>query len=609
MQDYKKLDVSVLEVKEKVEQRIRDLERANSTATSDPSAKEDITDVGDMEIESDGEGQADSQPETAKSVMSSAPGMLMSPPMSAYPDPRRRQHLSDMAPRGGTYAQSPLASNYDAQQALPPSRFPNDGFAASRHYSHPPLHRPPNRNQRPFPPRNPLPQRLRGRSPSMHRVASPARPPPFRGLVPRPPRPPLGPPPSVSGNLPQGVISSSPVLYTSTVRPAQPPGKQAPPSGEDADHASSNSVDTKKSLDERLKDLMMNNKFGNRILSSDSEADSPQDTDQPYSPSAVDPEMDNDMDTEEDRQSLPTPSDDSPVEESTPTPNMDNPILKVLYKSQASPEHKATPSIAPPSLVPDYDQEDDELSTSDLKNILNQVKSSEPAEEDVGKIATPTADDRAARNPEGRGVGTKLKHLPPSDIKITPSLTSLLDEIFPKISKSLINRKRKQDELPKDTNTKMPRPATAAPSPYLPSPQLPIARLPSSPPLPARLPSSPQLPVRLPPSLQSGPHPPAASRSMPPPLYAGPRYSLGARMPFPPPMKLPGEEFPRPFSSYEAARPLPPNHMHRMEGRFVRPPPPRIGGLEMRPRMIAYGDTRLYRPPPPGYRPLRPRYV
>ena len=56
-QDHRELGVVVQEVRDKLQQRLKDLQRAQQTATSDPTAKEDITDVGDMEIESDTESQ------------------------------------------------------------------------------------------------------------------------------------------------------------------------------------------------------------------------------------------------------------------------------------------------------------------------------------------------------------------------------------------------------------------------------------------------------------------------------------------------------------------------------------------------------------------------
>lgn len=574
------------EVKEKIGQRVKDLERAHSTATSDPSAREDITDIGDMEIESDGESQPDSQPDTAKSLVSNAPGMLVSPP-SSYTDPRRRQQQNpaDIATRGGVYAQPLMPANSGkTQHALP---FPPNGPGVMSHYravppAQPQLHRPPNRAQRPLPP----PQCFQARAPppGMKPQQPPPIRPPFRGPVPRPPRP------SVNDSVGSGrgghTFSGSPVMYRPQTVDSGKQGAEQPPVP--------NSTDIKRSLDERLKDMMMSRKFGNTMLDSVAESPPP---DKPYSPSADDPVVQNDVEIEEDRQSLPALNDESPVEETTPTPNMDNPILKALYKSQTSPERNSHPP--PSSLVPDYDQEDnDELSASDLKNILDQVKSSELAEPVDDATALPSTDATSlpitAINEEQKA-SKKLGPPPPSDIKITPSLTSLLDEIFPKISQSLINRKRKQVEAPNDSGIKIPRPSDPVSSQGHPSPQ-PAPRPPTSP--------QPRPQPRAPPP-----------RFMPSP---GPRFSPGPRVPGPglanlPPTKLPGEEFPRPFVSYEAARPFRPAIQPRTQGRFVRPlPPPPMPRIRapMEPRVRPYGDTRFYRPPPPpGYRPARPRYV
>ena len=71
-------------MREKLQQRVKDLARAQQTATSDPAAKEDITDVGDMEIDSDTEAL---EPVDAKA---SAPPTH--PPPVSQPHPLLQQH-------------------------------------------------------------------------------------------------------------------------------------------------------------------------------------------------------------------------------------------------------------------------------------------------------------------------------------------------------------------------------------------------------------------------------------------------------------------------------------------------------------------------------------
>lgn len=592
LQDYKNLNVSVNDVKKKIDQRLKDLERAHSTATSDPSAKEDITDIGDMEIESDGESQdsqdgaAKPQPTAPRSLMSAAPGMLMAPPMTTYPGQQQQQLPDRASKRGGFVRPPPLPiNNYQIQQAIPPPPPPQQQQKQKQlqHTFNRPrfqapqtrLGRPPPRTDtggmmRQLPPRQrpPPPQRLQGPNPQMnsfHHVPSPrvGAMHLFRGPVPRPrvPGPPKPSAPNQHKNEPF-TIASSPVLYvkpneehppTGTGRESKNVNNEGPPTG--------NLADSKKSLDDRLKDMMLlNKKFGNAILN-EQEVDST--PDRPYSPSAEDAVMDSSVgivegpDLEDDRQSIPTPSSDSPSEEVSPGPNMDNPILKALYTSQTSPDHK------PASLVPDYDQEDDELSSSDLKNILHQVISSEPTETKIGN--PPLGEGRVHPPPVSVVVGDgdqSRKSSKPSEIKITPTLTSLLDEIFPKISKSLMDRKRKQDEGSNDAATKMLRLADTPPKTHLPRPQ--------------------QVP-------QFHPRPPFEGVRYPSPFPAGQ------------PVAKPTENFPRPFISYEATRPIS-NHM--MGNRFGRPMGPSFLGVGMQPRVRPYGVYRA-----PRYRPQHPRYA
>lgn len=538
---------------------MKDLERAKSTATSDPSAKDDITDVGDMEIESDGEESQKSTPkleqDVPQSLMSSAPGMIASPPTSTFS--HSQPSTNESYPPLPTSTFRTLAPPLPRQpmvgqvfRARPGAPFQNrqmldaSGGGLAQRPRVPP--------RRPRPP----PQRFPGRPPQMSQVNN------YRGIRPqivRGLRPPFRPPPTVAPQPPDAhTISSSPVLYNQ--KQNNPPDKpivdtQPLLTGGDA----------KPSLDERLKDMMLNKKF--------SGLDEPVDS-RPYSPSAEDDMVGNNVTNnliDDETQSLPTPSSDSPTEEASPKPNMDNPILKALYKSQSSPEA---------SLVPDYEQEDsEELSSDDLKNILDQVKSSEPAE--PGNPVLIPNDDQPA-------VARAVKIPAPTEIKITPTLTNLLDEIFPKISQSLMTRKRKQEDGP-NTTTKAPRlmPLNPTMPPRARFPQPGAIRVPVSSSLSphVRPPFSPAsvrapAPVR-PPNSNLQPHPNSASpvrlppNSIPP---VKPPPSISTLSTRPPPNSAPPVQPPPP--SYSPAPPVqpPPNSAPLVQplpnsAPPVRPPP------------------------------------
>ena len=555
-------------MKKKLDQRVKDLERAHSTATSDPSAKEDITDVGDMEIESDGESQDPQQQDhvtpTTTTIttttnhsspsLKGAPGMMFGPPSAAYPTQQQQQQQKQKSGVGPMAIQpSPRTPNmYRAQQPInqqfprlrAPASGPNEG---QRRPLSAPAH-----NQRPFSPRQRIALQPRGYNGPHSRLRPPHMGPPsgprspFRG-------------PSESSNTKPHTISGAPVMYNS-----RGPNPSAPADGDKNDGPG----DGRLSLDQRLKDLIVNKKFENSILNEHIDVNAEE---KPYSPSASDSLITNNVaaeEMEEDKESLPTPTSDSPTEEeeTSPRPNMDNPILQALYKSQASPEDKQPSSHdVSKSLVPAYNQIQDnadpeELSTKDLKNILKQVESVEGGNEAPAMDNNVVPSDTVGNKPVGGA----------AEIKITPTLTNLLDEIFPQLSKTLIDRKRKQGG--DDNATKVPRLATDVSS---------------------RPPPRPQFMPRPYGSRPLHPHSLHGSRFPPP----RPQFS-----PVRPPHNRSGEN-PRPFA-HDGPRPL---DKQMMENRFG---PRGSQNFPMHPRMRAFHGTRLYRPPPPpGYRPMRPRYV
>ncbi len=246
----------------------------------------------------------------------------------------------------------------------------------------------------------------------------------------------------------------------------------------------------------------------------------------PYSPSGdnlviSDPCTPLDRDDE----SIPTPTTEVPTPEgaspSSPGPlqlNMDNPIMQVLYRSQETPgkehEPRSSPSPSRPLISPTLPKPSSvvpALDTGLLQSILSTVGTNPP----LGRVLpSPSAPPQVRTvGPLGRvlpsppQVKVPPSNQPPSprtdsfisteviptvplgggapsmwtqtsaaidplekgqsapnmkDIKITASLTTLLDEIFPQLSKTLQQRKRTLDSAP------LPEPKTQRVGPYPP---------------------------------------------------------------------------------------------------------------------------------------------
>lgn len=330
------------------------------------------------------------------------------------------------------------------------------------------------------------------------------------------------------------------------------------------------------------------------------------DDDVPYSPTSEDIVI---KDVED---SLPSPTSDSPTGDMTPGPNMDNPILQALYNSQVSPkEHHHSPSALDLLRAEDSDQEEEELTSSELKNILEQVKSGDsPDNPDMTGPATdaePYHMHHASGGQDASAANRNANAVLAANIPITPKLTNLLDQIFPKISQSLIDRKRKQGGEP--DNNGMVAAAT--------SPDAKVPRLVGPQSRPMGPPQQPHLYMRSPGDMSARPPYPGAR-------YPSPRLQLPMS-----PSRMPPQ--------MTADRPRAPVYVGTDGGGGlgvrVRAPPgtssqpameyryrtPSLGtgarGHPRGPRMrIMYQPgPRMYRmqrpPPPQGYRPMRPRFV
>ena len=362
----------------------------------------------------------------------------------------------------------------------------------------------------------------------------------------------MGPPGQASTSRPVG-----PPGQASTSRPVGPPGQAStrppapgqsstPPGQASTTHPGLPSGDAKLSLDQRLKHLVANKRFDNTVLGSGGE--------RPYSTAEEEGGLMISNEEEEDKESLPTPtpssSSDSPNE---PALNTDNPILQALYNSQASPSDTNSKPQLPGSEVDT--EEDDELTTKDLKNILNQINSQEKNETppSSGSVVPRTSPLTGCVVP-ALPVGDKPP-VPcplPKEIKITPTLTNLLDEIFPQLSKSLISDKKRRKSEPVEAN-KVPR-LTEMPRPRFP---------PQNHQRPSFLPRSPGAPPPRPPHGLGGPPPRPIHGPGGPPC---PPHGPGG-LPLCPPHGLGGPPL-RPIHGPGG----PPRPPHRPGGLPLRPP-------------------------------------
>ena len=533
------MELLTISVMENLDQRLKDLDRANSTAMSDPSAKEDITDVGDMVIESDGDAP-DSFDRTANNLPAlpsappplpppppptppisedsssalSGPGMIMTPPTGpSYSSVQQFQPQGEARTEGSDYsgivqsARMPTASTnvyrqpqlryeqpyatgrllgpYNQPRARQMSTTEAGGRGEMRalvrgrrvmlrprvafrpRYSHPiPLSSPGMSVRAPsyrYPLDQVLNKRPRGLPPRL-RV-------PLRALPPQPQateyfgaNSAFDEPDSVdefSSNIP---AAGDPVQYVQPTDAMELPQKVNPFELVKEMLTSIN----KKKLNKNNSEEIMNHKNANTLPAA-SQTDhvttaTPHLYGKPRNDSATQgvggDRLSQDHSTEgvliEVKGSLSSLSSESPTEGPLSAPNMDNPILQALYSSQDSPkDHHHPPSALDLLRDEDSDQED-ELTSSDLKNILNQVKCGDSPSACMAVNATATGRALFSAQPPPGDPGASSNDgaaLAVANIPITPRLNNLLEQIFPEISQPHSKCKRRQGDQQEESCT------------------------------------------------------------------------------------------------------------------------------------------------------------
>ena len=514
---------------EKLNVRQKDLDRAQQTATSDPSCKEDLTEVGDMEIDSEEENmetQVGTRPphpvssfpappkmftsditsttpllgststskiissapqmiNSAPQMISSAPQMISSAPQMIYSAPQMINSAPQMITSTPQLAPQMMNDTLNSAPLMVTPAPPmmnvsgpslGQGGAYPQPYPpHPPMTGFTTQPQRyPRPPMAPL-------GPVMMSQRMPTHTPPT-GMPPRyafggPPAHPGGPPQS-RGPPPRpelqfsGVRPHGPLSQPGDMRPQGPGGtRSSGPEvrGQEA-HIESKpvlyrtEVGQTSSLDDRLQSLVVKKSLGSVLLQE--YADSEGSGDRPYTPTTT-PLPPSPGDPDDESVTTPTPQLDmspvTPEDVGTPQFNPANPIMKALYHSpeEASTAPSTQPAVAEDSLLSGVD-------TGMLQTILKNVhvlKTPDPSGSPPSTrptdsasppptILTPLTTQTPSSTPPPLTTTTaaatpqdkpRLTTAPAAgNIKITSSLTTLLDEIFPQLSKSLQERKRKQ---------------------------------------------------------------------------------------------------------------------------------------------------------------------
>ena len=343
--------------------------------------------------------------------------------------------------------------------------------------------------------------------------------------------------------------------------------------------------EVKSSLDDRLQSLVGRKSLGSVLLQE--YAESEDSGERPYTPTNMPLPSSPGGAEEPDDESVTTPTpqvDESPPDEGgQPKFNPANPIMQALYCSPDDSAQKAGPAGDQNEPAAGSDKGmlmglDTGMLQTILKNVhdLKTPPTDPPPSSSLTTGPSPvTSDPPSHTPPPSTNSSTPEKHTPAittttttttllspaTNIKITSSLTSLLDEIFPQLSKTLQERKRKQ-EGPTEEPNKQPRLLTSDPGPVRP----PLVR-------------------------PNGPRPPNGALSPRPPMPhpMGPRGPPGMVLRCPPP-KVGG----RPLGMRMIMRPRGPP----FEGPFRLRGPPRLDG-----------NFRPLGPPRPGFmgpRPPRP---
>lgn len=360
-------------------------------------------------------------------------------------------------------------------------------------------------------------------------------------------------------------------------------------------------------LDQRLKNMVAQRMFGG-VLNEYGDGSSDGD-EKPYSPASDQPEISisntgtpkPDDDNDDDRESIPTPDSgmESPDEEEGASPhmNMNNPILQALYNSspdindksdvQPEPVHEVSNDVNFPSDLSLKSASVADIDTRYLKGILDTVRSTSSVAAPEALAPEPTAQS-VFEQPQTTAVApNKAPSLAAiKDIKITPTVTNLLGELFPQLSKTLQkNKKRRQEDSEDEAAVKVPRVEEThdfASRTVVDEQQRSYSEAQPPAPVPTMIGPSARLP---------------RPGSIPPPrpgMGMGPRPGMGAPRPGMRPPR-PGMGAPRPGIGPTHPRmraPMPRGMPPPTRGQFPLPDSPRSGSF----------PPRFRGPPPPSFR-------
>ena len=407
--------------------------------------------------------------------------------------------------------------------------------------------------------------------------------------------------------LPPPVYSN--VAPTVTSHPAPPLNL---PVEVDEDAERRDSVDfltrSQTGLDQRLKSMVAQRMFGG-VLKECGGA-SPDADEKPYSPASDQPDISisntgTPKPEEDDADSIPTPDSGNvtPDDGASPHINMNNPILQALYSSspdQNKKNEEQTESVSEATTLKLQSEMQvmtntvADIDTEYLQGILNTVKSSSTAPKEEALLSSP-ASSAIAVTPQKQADLAAIK-----DIKITPTVTNLLGELFPQLSKTLQqNRKRKQDSCEEEMSAQKTRkmddghnlPPGMLPSEHLPPhSQQPGSHVMSGPPRPN---------IGPPPPISGPPRPniglPRPNSGPPHPISRPPRPNLGPPRPdHGPPATVSGQ--PRPNLG-------PPRPDHGPPATVSGQPRPNLGP----PRPNSGPPPPVSGPPHPSLRSPHPR--
>ena len=443
-------------MKLKLKEKVDELEKAAHTATSDPTSKKDITVAGDMEIDSDTESQEDS------SSQPSVPDQFQLPPSTQFPQPTFHRNnfpfaipspltiplnspLRPLLPTGPAYTTLQHAIPYSPSMPKPQGHFIRTLLPSGINPTIVRLSSPISLttiNNANIGSIENMPTHSTPNLENIEAVIIPESTPTVK----------ITSVPSISAPLPTSV--SLPIIYSSST-------------------ASGNETvvpiqrDMSSSLEDRLKGLVNQKALPESLFQDYSDSDSEDEKEEggkPYSPSAIHSvtvDFSNSKDNE-DKESLPTPNMSpvtpeylkSPLEYAssnvTKSTSVPFPAYTVHnYTATANNELINTAMNAPSVNYTrsSYNEEDNQREMNrggdkgnirgGLAALLNSITQSKDS---INTMTVQSSADTAVTS-------TTDKSFDPENIKITPSLTNLLDKIFPKLSQSLQSeRKRKLDE-------------------------------------------------------------------------------------------------------------------------------------------------------------------